>query len=58
MANLISVSLETSSELKLEEWQKTSIASSLRRGFGFVEGRVEEWRTSYTLLCIFAKCYS
>ncbi|WP_170943186.1 hypothetical protein [Methanosarcina spelaei] len=26
MANLSSVSLETSSELKFEEWQKTSIA--------------------------------
>ncbi|WP_292389443.1 hypothetical protein [Methanosarcina sp. UBA5] len=58
MANLISVSLETSSELKLEEWQKTSITFLFRRGFGFVEVRVEEWRTSFSLLYFFAKCYS
>jgi len=49
---------ETFSELKLEEWQKTSIAFLFRRGFGFMEGRVEEWRTSFSLLCVFAKCYS
>jgi len=38
MANLISVSLETSSEPKLEEWQKTSIAF-IQAGFRICGGQ-------------------
>ncbi|WP_292372589.1 hypothetical protein [Methanosarcina sp. UBA411] len=49
--------LETSSELKIEEWQKPQYIL-FEWDFVFVEGRVEEWRTSFPLLYVFAKCYS